>query len=444
MPQETDRVLTTPFVHVQDSEEFMADAIARGHHADALAAVVRCIDALVSRAELVGRALFVPLLDQLVCEIGEHLAAQHCPDGVHPGSGVQLVVATETYATGGHSRIVEDLCRHLSQPLIVLTDLFGRVGAGTLPIDHLRRAAGAAPVLVLPPGSVLAKTIDLMRTVARLRPDSIWLLTHHQDAIACAALSPRRLRIPRVFVHHADHNPSLGCTIDTLHHLDLVRQTADACGLALQRATGYLPLHVHDRGARAQPQRTPAQASVATCGAPQKYARSGPLAYPLIVATVLGAVGGMLHHIGPLPDDAVAEVRAHLVAQGIAPARFHHVGAVPSLWASLRELDADLYLTSAPLGGGRAAIEAQGCAMPIVYHDPRDSGRPLLATDVYNGAAHGWSNLAELTGALRAALADAPAQSSASRAFYEAGFSSAAFAAALQRALRASQALIDH
>jgi len=436
-------VLTTPFVDVQDTEEFMAGAIERGHYAEALNAVIRCVDALVPRADLLGRALLVPFLDQLVCEIGERLAQQHCPDGVQAGGGVQLVVATETYTTGGHSRVLEDLCRHLSQPLIVLTDLFGRVGAGTLTIDHLRYAAGGAPVLVLPPGTALAKAIDLMRTAVQLRPDSIWLLTHHQDAIACAALSPRRLRIPRVFVHHADHNPSLGCTIDTLHHVDLVQQTALACAMALQRDTGYLPLHVHDRGARPQPRRPITQASVATCGAPQKYARSGPLAYPLIVAAVLGTVGGVLHHIGPLPDDAVAEVRTHLATLGIAPARFHHVGAVPSMWACLRELDADLYLTSAPLGGGRAAIEAQGCAMPIVYYDPRDSGRSLLATDMYNGAAHGWSHLAQLTGALRAALADAPAQSLASRAFYEAGFGSAAFSAALQRALRASQALIE-
>jgi len=437
-------VLTTPFIHVQDTEEFMATAIERGHYAEALVAVIRCVDALVPRAELTGRALFVPFLDQLVCEIGERLLAQHVPDGVQAGSGVQLIVATETYTTGGHSRVVEDLCRQMSHPLVVLTDLFGRVGSGAMPIDHLRHAAGGASVLVLAPGTALAKTIDLMRTVEKLQPESIWLLTHHQDAIACAALSPRRLRIPRVFVHHADHNPSLGCTIDTLHHVDLVQQTAFACGMALQRDTGYLPLHVHDRGARPQPQRTLAQASVATCGAPQKYARSGPLAYPLIVAAVLGTVGGVLHHIGPLPEDAVTEVRAHLAALGIAPERFHPIGAVPSMWACLRELDADLYLTSAPLGGGRAAIEAQGCAMPIVYYHPRESGRPLLATDVYNPAAHGWSNLMELADALRAAQEDAPAQSRASRAFYDTGFSSATFAAALQRALRCGEALLEN
>ena len=111
--------------------------------------------------------------------------------------------------------------------------------------------------------------------------------------------------------------------------------------------------------------------------------------------------------------------------------------------ASLRELDADVYMTSAPLGGGRAAIEAQGCGLPIVYFDPRDSAQPLLARDVYNPSAHGWSTPANLPDALRAALADATAQSAASRAFYDAGFSSAAFAAAMQRAVQGASAGIE-
>lgn len=434
---------TTPSIHVQETEERVAGALDRGHLAEALDGVIRGVDALVSRPELVGRALFVPLLDQMVSEIGERLADTVAPQTVRAGTHTQLVLATETYATGGHSRIVEDLCRHLPHPVIVLTDLFGRVGSGALPVEHLRRAAGDTPVWVLAPGTAVAKTIDLMRTVVRLQPQSIWMLTHHQDAIACAALSPRRFAIPRVFVHHADHNPSLGCTIDALHHVDLVRQTAHTCAAALQRGTGYLPLHVHDQGARPQPRHALNQASVATCGAPQKYARSGPLAYPSIVAAVLGTIGGALHHIGPLPDDAVADVRAHLERLGIAPERFRPIGAVPSLWQCLRELDADLYLTSAPLGGGRAAIEAQGCGMPIVYFDPRNSAQPLLARDVYNPSAHGWSTPEELPDALRAAVADATAQSAASRAFYDAGFSSAAFAAAMQRALQRASADIE-
>jgi hypothetical protein len=61
---------------------------------------------------------------------------------------------------------------------------------------------------------------------------------------------------------------------------------------------------------------------------------------------------------------------------------------------------------------------------------------------VYNASAHGWSNLDELAGALRATLADAPALARASREFYDNGFGSAVFGAAVQRNFEAAQALI--
>lgn len=435
-------MLTTPFALVQDGEDFVARAVEQRDPESALNATIACVESLVSRPDLLGRALFVPMLDQLVVEIGESLAEALWPRGVDATDGVQLVVATETYDTGGHTRVIEDLCHHLERPVIVLTDLFGRVGSGALRIDHLRRQAAGASVQVLAPGSALAKTIDLMRLVAQLRPQRVLMLTHHQDAIACAALSPQRLRVPRAFIHHGDHNPSLGCTIETLHHVDLVRQTGEACTLALQRDTGYLPLHVRDQGARPWAGRTLTTASVATCGAPQKYARSGPLAYSHIVATVLSTVGGRMHHIGPLPVDWLAQIRDHLSNQGIDAGRFRAVGPVPSLWACLRELDADVYLASAPIGGGRSAIEAQGCGLPIVYFHPESLERPLLATEVYHASAPGWAALDDLPQALRNAVLDGASQSRAARAFYEAGHGDQAFAAAVQRMHQHSRTLV--
>jgi hypothetical protein len=435
-------MLTTPFVLAQPIEDAAADAIRRGDLQTALAQIAAGVEALVARADLAGRSLYLPLLDQYLAEVSDALVAREGAGSLVAGNGCDLVIATETYATGGHTRVIEDLCRHLERPVVLLTDLFGRIGSGALPLDYLHRVAGAAGVIVLPPGPLLGKVVNLLRTVRQLAPRRIAYLTHHQDPIAFAALSGARVQIPSLFIHHADHNPALGATLDRLHHVDLIRELGRTCARALMRATGYLPLHVADRGVRAQPQRSAAQASVVSCGAMQKYARSGPLAYREIVATVCREIGGSFHHIGALPDDWVDEIRAHLASQGLAPGRFNPIGAVTSLWGALLQLDADAYITSAPLGGGRAAIEAQGSAHPIVYYRPTESGRPVLATDVYNASAHGWSNLDELAGALRATLADAPALARASREFYDNGFGSAVFGAAVQRNFEAAQALI--
>ncbi len=435
-------MLVTPSALVQPFEDLAADAIERGDLATALMTLIKGTEALVARADLAGRSLFLPMLDQWLVEISERLVRSACPAGIDAGDGGQLVIATETYGTGGHSRVLEDVCRHLPRPTIVLTDLFGRIAAGQLPIDYLYREAGAAGVLVLPPAAPLAKASNLLRVVQQLRPQRIVYLTHHQDAIAFAALASRRVRVPAIFVHHADHNPALGATIDHIHHVDLVRQVGAGCAAALQRDTGYLPLHARDQGVRPQPGRALGEASVVTSGAPQKFARQGPYALASIVAAACGVVGGPFHHIGPLADDWVAEIRAHLAAQGIAPERFHPVGAVPSLWAALQQLDADVYLSSAPLGGGRAAVEAQGCGYPVVAFDPRETGMPLLATDFYHGATPAWSRLDQLPAALRAACVDASTLSAASRRFYDEQFSDAALSAALKRLHRTSETLM--
>jgi len=435
-------MLITPFALVQPIEDLAAEAIERGDLPAALLTLIKGVESLVARDDLAGRSLFLPLLDQCLVEMAERIAAQQCPAGIDAADGCQLVVATETYGTGGHSRVLEDICRHLPRPVIVLTDLFGRINAGQLAIDYLHRDAGAAAVLTLPPGPPLVKAVNLLRTAMQLRPQRIVYLTHHQDAIAFAALASRRVRVPSLYIHHADHNPALGATIDHIHHVDLIRQTGATCAAELQRDTGYLPLHARDQGARAQPARSLAEASVVTSGAPQKYLRDGALAYRSIVATACRVVGGPYHHIGPMPADWVAEIREHLASQGIAPERFHHVGAVPSLWAALRQLDADVYLSSAPLGGGRAAVEAQGCGYPVVAFDPSRGDRPLLATDFYHPGAPCWSHLERLDSALRAALAEAPAQASQSRRFYEQHFGEAAFGASLQRLFQTSQTLL--
>lgn len=436
-------MLTTPFALVQDAEDQAAALIERGDLDNALAIIIGNVDSLVPRADLTGRALFLPLFDQLLLEISERIAQQVIPDGLMAAAGCQLIVATETYNTGGHSRVIEDLCRHLARPVIVLTDLFGRMGSAALPLDYLYRDAGAAAVLTLPPGRPLERAINLLRLVAQLAPERILMLTHHQDAIAYAALASRRLKVPRAFVHHADHNPSLGGTLDHFHHVDLVREIGAACASALQRDVGHLPLHVRDLGARPQPGRAVAQASIATCGAMRKYARRGELAYQSIVATACKTLGGIFHHIGPMPEDWVTEIRDHLRQMGLSPERFQVTGQVPSLWRCLMELDVDVYLASAPMGGGRAAIEAQGCGCPFVYYQHDPAAHPLFTTEVYNPAAPSWSNLDELQAALLRAATQAGALSQASRNFYEAGFGGADYSAAIARMAARSDALVD-
>jgi hypothetical protein len=436
-------MVTTPFELTRDTQAQVDQLIQRGEMNLALGALATSVDELMRRDELIGHNLLLPMYDQHLCEISDWMAARYLRGPVRAGTACTLVVASETYATGGHSRVIEDLCRHLEQPAIVLTDLFNRINSDGMGVAHLYRQAGDASVSILPKGNLLDKAVNLMRLVATLQPRHILILGHHQDVIAYAALASNQIKVPRSFIHHTDHHPALGCTIDAFQHVDLTHHVGRHCSEAMHKAVAYLPLHVADQGAKAHEVHDFARASMVTSGNPHKYSREGALAYRQMVLVSCLTLGGSYHHIGALPDDWVADIGAHLLANGVDPARFVHHGPVPSLWLALKQINADVYLTSAPAGGGRAAIEAQGCGYPVVFFkNPAASDRPLFVTELYHAQAHSWHALDELPQALLSVAGDSQAQAMASRAFYERHFSAHSFQLALGELLRRGEALV--
>ena len=105
---------------------------------------------------------------------------------------------------------------------------------------------------------------------------------------------------------------------------------------------------------------------------------------------------GSYFHIGPLDEAWVAELRSHLASQGLDPQRFVYRGLVPSLWAELQQLDAACYLGSAPVGGGRAAVEAQGCGYPLVFFNGQEQGSLLANYGLYADQELGWGDVLDL------------------------------------------------
>jgi hypothetical protein len=138
-----------------------------------------------------------------------------------------------------------------------------------------------------------------------------------------------------------------------------------------------------------------------------------------MVATVLTAVNGSFIHIGPLPADWVAEIRSHLATLGLNPLRFDPRGLVPSLWLELLGLDACCYLGSAPVGGGRAAIEAQGCGYPVVFFKSPEENSLLANYSLYANQRLGWSTPQELAACVQQVATEHSSYSEASRRLYD-------------------------
>ena len=94
-----------------------------------------------------------------------------------------------------------------------------------------------------------------------------------------------------------------------------------------------------------------------------------------------------------------------------------------SLWHALGAIDAHIYLGSAPVAGGRAAIEAQGCGYPLAFHRGDDPGSLLDADSIYANKGLGWRTLPELSALLKRMGAEQAALSAQARSFYEQRYS---------------------
>jgi len=184
-----------------------------------------------------------------------------------------------------------------------------------------------------------------------------------------------------------------------------------------------LPLYVPDLGVKIFPALQGSAFSVVTSGHPAKFARGGPLALQSLVQATLSAVQGAHHHIGPMDEAWITEIRAHLSANGIDHQRFIHHGLVPSLWSTLKTLDAAVYIGSAPSGGGRAAIEAQGCGYPLVFFRCQEEDSLLANYSLYASQQLDWSTPQELGACLQKVSTEHARYSEASRNLYEERYS---------------------
>jgi SAM-dependent methyltransferase len=419
-------------LHLPAAERALANLVDTGQTNAALALAMRAVHQTYRRAEFAHRALYLPGLDaQLV-----RLALPHAQGMAHDGR--TLIVATELYAIGGHSRVLEDLAREVERPLIVLTDLFDSLHAEPSLLAAIRERLHPVPVEVLAPATFEAKAHTLAARAAALEPSRIFHFGHHQDPLPLVAL----LRYPAAqwFVHHADHNPSLGPTLPGLGHIDCTSSLRETCAHHLARPAHRLPLHVADGGVRLWPR--PVRGcdfSVATSGHAAKFVRDGAMALQSIVRAALSVIDGHFIHIGPLDDAWRDDIRAHLAAHGLDGARFIALGSVPSVWQALKDCGAAFYIGSAPVSGGRAAVEAQGCGLPVLCFTGFAPGSLLADFSSYAHLALGWRDGDELARKLRSVGERHAVLSAEARRFYEREFSHARLRESLQ-ALHAAPA----
>lgn len=427
------------FQRIDDIDHQIGQVIERNQPEMAVLLMQGTVSVHFHQPGILNHALYYPAFDRWIEVLAGKLADERVQAGAAtstaaPAADVNLIIATELYQIGGHSRLLEMLVRQLPNPVVVLTDIFGTFLQSPEEANWIRDRLPGVELLIIDTPNAWDKCRALADIVAARQPGCIWYLQHQQDAVAfIGSLLSGSSR--KLMIHHADHNPSMGCTLSAVGHVDITDWVHKTCSHHLGRHCFRMPLCVPDHGARALPVQVPAvsDVSVVMAGRAGKFSLRGPLALQKIVEAALRVVGGRFYHIGELPKDGLSVIRQHLRAVGINPRRFVTKGTVPSLWDALKKLDAQIYIGSATASGGMSAIEAQGCGYPVLPHTGFDEGSMLADYSSYPGTDLGWRDTSELGSVLEAAVAQLPALSSRARQFYEQNFSDAVFAKCLRQ-----------
>ncbi|RKP50853.1 hypothetical protein [Trinickia fusca] len=375
---------------------------------DALRLVQQFVTAVNADPRAIARVFADRSLDDFCQALGARVLARMAADNVaemSEGAAVGPVyLATELYATGGHTAVLEDLLKAGSfgeHPTILLTNVLGTVN---LEVIRRRFAAYSVNIECVPDGSLEDRLRWTLTRLRALRPTHLLLFNHHQDSVAIAAAQPS-LAAQTIFYHHADHHLCLGVTLPYDLHVDPSPAGYHNCREQLgMRANVYWPLTAEDRGAPGLHRRSlTAGGGLRTCstGTRNKFEQPYRFQYGDLVPRMLAATQGSHVHIGVLSDSTLECIAEGMRRAGVPAERFTYIEWVPSVWQALQDEAVDVYIGSFPVAGARATVEALGSGTPVIAHQSYLS-RFHGATDMLYPQGYSWSTPDELLAHLAA------------------------------------------
>ncbi len=399
-----------PFLFAPDYEARILQLFNDGRLDDAGESIAELALVAALDSRLVGQQIYMPGLDALCVRLGESLRAQDTvQQKQRPDSDrIPLIVVSELYETGGHSRVVEDLKRLYDDAEVVMTGYFPAVSQR----KH-RLCQGLSTVDALQiPADTLSSSVRRLGRIVRSRASMVFHVAHHHDVVANAALAGAD-GVPVFFIHHSDHRPCLGATIPQFVHVDIAVHVWEICKQYLGERCVHWPQGVFDYGQKAFSYPL-AGLFTATSGASTKFAFEGPVSLAAIIRAAFSGGAQEHFHIGDLNEAQLQAINQELLSAGVAPERLRHVPRVASLWQFLKSSPVNVFIGSAPMHGLRTAIEVQGAGIPIL---PYRHGNEALTQDHSHYAANalGWTSSIELRDALHAAMGGHQALATAAR-----------------------------
>lgn len=380
-----------------------------GKFGDALDAIRRLVESVVNDRRSVAKVFASADIDRLCRYVGEAVLTVADVDPVRPANrDGTVILSTELVKAGGHVELLKDIIRLklFDGPLsIVLTDILSRVDDDVI-ADF--SATYGVNVEVAQGSSTNERYLWLIDRLRSLAPATLVLVTYNQDSVGVSAAHAHAAD-KVIFIHHGDHHLSLGVTCEDFIHIDPSNIGYFHCRDELGfKNNHYWPLTVNCRSVEPRVPPFLANGHLVTCssGRPEKFDASHYLYdYVELIPRLLAATGGRHIHIGGLTVEMEKKLQHGFSVAGVDPASFIHVAWVPSIARALVEYKVDLYMSSFPLGGGKASVEAMAAGTPLLMHHNYRS-RFLGGADLAYPEAWIWRNEAELLAILNKVTAE--------------------------------------
>lgn len=364
----------------------------------ALSSIVNFVREIVYDPQAMAEVFGSGLLDRLCLKIGNAFEASIQDNWRSNKQGRQkkmsVIVASHIDRYGGHTLVIEDFARN--QPdvdhILLVTNLYNKVDLTSIAdrLSFLNRVDVTSVV------SYSEKLLWLIRELKAIDPDQIVIFNHHEDAICISAMEIFSSSAKIVFYHHADHNVCLGVHLPGATHLDPHNIGFHNCRSRELIDNFYVPLTVEDRVKRLDLSSLEIENELNTgsSGSFLKFSSNYLYPYRDLIVKRLKLRDGIHVHIGNIPEEELENILEGLKREGCDPKRFIHVPWVKSLWDTLVKHRVNLYISSFPLGGGRATIEAMGAGIPILVHQ-NNMSRFHAGADLVYPEALVWSKAQE-------------------------------------------------
>lgn len=271
--------------------------------------------------------------------------------------------------SGGHLLLMKNYIK--AQPNCDHRIFITGVG-GTTDLKYLEKTFDAnnnVSIFVCPEKVSQRRLTWLQEKLVSSNLDYVYLLNHHHDSVAVAAIVPE-MNLDGAFIHHADHHLCLGVHLTHLDHIDFHPMGYHHCRSELGIDNKYIPLSVEDQGGKqddfgADHNKTLITATVARSN---KVEIPYHISYLDLVPDILNKTGGRHVHIGKLSYLAVRQIRKKMKSLALPEDRFVYIKWTPNVWKCLQENKVDIYISSFPYAAGLTLIEVMGAGIPVIMH----------------------------------------------------------------------------